>query len=164
MNTVQDINKKPIRFSAVVAMAKDRAIGKDGTMPWHLPDDLKVFRRLTTGHPIIMGRKTYQSIGRPLPKRQNIILTRQRGLVIEGCEVINDIAELEKLDLMDSEVMVIGGSEIYTLMLPRITTLWESQVKGNFEADTYFPDFKGVFAQAELVESFVDFDLVRHTR
>lgn len=164
MKTLLDSNKKPIRFSAVVAMAQDRAIGKDGSMPWHLPEDLKVFRTLTTGHPVVMGRKTYESIGRPLPKRQNIIITRQKDLAIEGCEVIHDIEELAKLDLMDLEVMIIGGSEIYALMLPHISTLWVSRVKGHFEADTYFPDFKGTFQHKELMESFDSFDLVRFTR
>jgi len=164
INMLTDNNNKAISFTAVVAMAHDRAIGKDGTMPWQLPEDLKVFRRLTVGHPIVMGRKTYESIGRPLPKRQNIIITRQKDLLIEGCEIIHNIEELKELNLINSEVMIIGGSEIYSLMLPYISTLWISQVKGDFEADTYFPEFKSDFIHSELKESFDSFDLLRYSR
>ncbi len=153
-----------LKISAVVAMAADRAIGKDGTMPWHLPEDLKLFRRLTTGHPILMGRKTYQSIGRPLPKRQNIVISRQEGLAIEGVDVISCPEQLESLELMDDELMVIGGAEIYALMLPLISTLWVSEVQGSFEADTYFPEFESYFSQRELVESFDGFVLVKYSR
>ncbi len=153
-----------IRFSAVVGMAADRAIGKDGTMPWHLPEDLKVFRQLTTGHPILMGRKTYDSIGRPLPKRQNIVLSRQSDLSYEGAQCITDIQQLAELELMDEEVMVIGGAEIYSMMLPQITTLWVSEIEGDFEADTYFPEFKHYFPHREEVEQYEGFKLIKYTR
>ncbi|MFI3243366.1 MAG: dihydrofolate reductase [Akkermansia sp.] len=153
-----------IRFSAVVGMAADRAIGKDGTMPWHLPEDLKVFRQLTTGHPILMGRKTYDSIGRPLPKRQNIVLSRQADLAYEGAQCITDIKQLAAMELMDEEIMVIGGAEIYSMMLPQITTLWVSEIEGEFEADTYFPEFKHHFPHREEVEQFAGFKLIKYTR
>lgn len=153
-----------VRFSAVVGMAADRAIGKDGTMPWHLPEDLKVFRQLTTGHPILMGRKTYDSIGRPLPKRQNIVLSRQSDLSYDGAQCITHPEQLFDMELMDEEVMVIGGAEIYSMMLPKIETLWVSEIEGEYEADTYFPSFAHEFPHREVVEQFEDFKLVKYTR
>ncbi len=153
-----------IRFSAVVGMAADRAIGKDGTMPWHLPEDLKVFRQLTTGHPILMGRKTYDSIGRPLPKRQNIVLSRQADLAYDGAQCITDIQQLAEMELMDEEIMVIGGAEIYSMMLPQITTLWVSEIEGAFEADTYFPEFRHHFPHREEVQQYEGFKLMKYTR
>ncbi|WP_300782768.1 dihydrofolate reductase, partial [uncultured Akkermansia sp.] len=88
-------------------MAPDRGIGYRGALPWHLPDDLKTFKRITTGHPVLMGRKTYESIGRPLPGRQNIVLTRDPAWTAEGVQVIHSAGELERLELMDPEIMVI---------------------------------------------------------
>lgn len=153
-----------IQFTAVVGMAADRAIGQGGTMPWHLPEDLKVFRKITTGHPILMGRKTYDSIGRPLPHRQNIVLSRQMDLSIEGAECIRSYAELESMELIDQEVMIIGGAAIYALLLPITSTLWVSEIEGEYEADTYFPDFKSQFPNRELIEQFEGFTLVKYTR
>lgn len=153
-----------LSFTLVVGMAADRAIGKDGTMPWHLPEDLKLFRRLTTGHPILMGRKTYESIGRPLPGRQNIVLSRQSNLQIEGVTCISSLDELEGLALQDEEVMVIGGAEIYALALPRVATMWVSEVEGDFDADTYFPPFENLFTKRMVMEQFEGFKLVRYCR
>lgn len=153
-----------LHYTAVVGMAADRAIGKNGTMPWHLPQDLKVFKELTMGHPILMGRKTFESIGRPLPGRQNIILSRQKGVQREGVIWINHLQELECIDLMDEEIMVIGGAEIYSLMLPYLSKLWVSLVDGEYEADTYFPEFKSYFKPGELVEEYDGFDLYRFIR
>ncbi len=153
-----------ITFTAVVGMASDRAIGKDGTMPWYLPEDLKVFRQLTMGHPILMGRKTYESIGRPLPKRQNIVLSRQSGLQYSGVECISHINELQAMELMHEEIMVIGGAEIYALLLPQITTLWVSEIEGDYEADTYFPEFLNQLPNQEVMEQYEGFQLVKYTR
>ena len=92
-----------ITFTGVVAMAEDRAIGLNNTMPWRLPDDLKLFKRLTTGHPILMGRKTWESLGRPLPGRQNIVLTRSADFEAPGAVVIHDIEELKHLELQQQK-------------------------------------------------------------
>lgn len=155
-----------LRFTAVVAMASDRAIGLGGTMPWHLSDDLKLFKRLTMGHPVLMGRKTWESLGKwkPLPGRQNIVLTRDTSFEAEGAVVIHDVAELEGMELQDEEVMVIGGAQIYALMLPRLTTLHVSEVKGCYEADTYFPPFAHLFSQREELEQFEGFCHVCYTK
>lgn len=154
------------RFTAVVAMASDRAIGLNGTMPWHLSEDLKLFKRLTMGHPVLMGRKTWESLGKwkPLPGRQNIVLTRDAAFEAEGAIVIHDIAELETISLQDEEVMVIGGAQIYALMLPHLTALHVSEVQGTYEADTYFPPFDHLFSHREESEHFDGFTHVLYTR
>lgn len=152
-----------LRFTGVVAMAADRAIGLNGTVPWHLSDDLKLFKRLTMGHPILMGRKTWESLGRPLPGRQNIVLTRDKDFAAEGAAVIHDPAELEGMELQSDEVMVIGGAQIYALMLPQLSALHVSEVQGAFEADTYFPEFKSYFSR-RTVEPYTGFTHVLYEK
>jgi len=151
-------------FIGVVAMAADRAIGLNNTMPWRLPDDLKLFKRLTLGHPILMGRKTWQSLGCPLPGRQNIVLTRSEDFEAPGASVIHDITELEHLELQHPDVMVIGGAQIYELMLPRMKEIYISEVHGNWQADTYFPPFEHLFPNRKLLEQFEGFDSVLRSR
>ncbi len=154
----------PITFTGVVAMAADRAIGLRQAIPWRLPEDMKLFRRLTTGHPILMGRRTWESLGRPLPGRQNIVLTRDRSYAAEGATVIHSPAELAGLELMDAEVMVIGGAEIYALLLPQMARLHVSEVAGSFEADTYFPPFAQEFATRRELEAYEGFTHVLYER
>lgn len=153
-----------LRFTGVVAMAADRAIGLNGTMPWHLSDDLKLFKRLTMGHPILMGRKTWESLGRPLPGRQNIVLTRDTAFAAEGAAVIHAPAELEGMELQSDEVMVIGGAQIYALMLPHLSALHVSEVQGSFEADTYFPEFKSHFSRRTELEPYTGFTHVLYEK
>lgn len=153
-----------IIFTGVVAMAADRAIGIRNAIPWRLPEDMRVFKRLTMGHPILMGRKTWESLGRPLPGRQNIVLTHDAGYKAEGAIVIHDVAELEQMELQDAEVMVIGGAQIYGMMLPKMQRLYVSEVAGEFEADTWFPPFAGLFAKRTVVESFEGFELVLYEK
>lgn len=153
-----------LRFTGVVAMAADRAIGLNGTMPWHLSDDLKLFKRLTMGHPILMGRKTWESLGRPLPGRQNIVLTRDTAFAAEGAVVIHDPAELGGMELQSDEVMVIGGAQIYALMLPQLSALHVSEVQGAFEADTYFPEFKSHFSRRTELEPYTGFTHVLYEK
>ena len=145
-------------------MAADRAIGLNNTMPWNLPDDLRLFKRLTMGHPILMGRKTWQSLGRPLPGRQNIVLTRSADFQAPGAIVIHELSELEGLDLQDEEIMVIGGAQIYKLMLPRMSRLHVSEVHGDWKADTYFPPFLAHFPHRRLQDKYEGFDAVLYTR
>lgn len=145
-------------------MAADRAIGIRQSIPWRLSEDMKLFRRLTMGHPILMGRKTWESLGRPLPGRQNIVLTRDAQFAAEGAVVIRDIAELSKLELPDNEVMVIGGAQIYALLLPHMSRLYVSAVQGEYEADTWFPPFEQYFTRRTLQEQFEGFDLVLYEK
>lgn len=129
------------RLSAIVAMAENRVIGINNQLPWKLPADLKHFKNITTGHPILMGRKTYESIGRPLPNRMNIIMTRDRHYQANGCHVVTGIDEALQLAAHENknEIFVIGGAEVYKQLLPQIDRLYLTIVHHPFEGDAYFP-------------------------
>lgn len=129
-------------LALVVAMGPGRVIGRNGGLPWHYSEDLKHFRRVTTGHAIIMGRKTWDSIGRPLPGRRNIVVTRQQGLIIDGCEVAHSLEEAIALAREhDDEPRVIGGSTLYESALPLATRLYLTEVSVAVDGDTFFPSF-----------------------
>ena len=153
-----------IRLTAIVAMTPERVIGRAGTLPWHLPDDLAFFKRTTSGHPIVMGRKTYESIGRPLPKRRNIVLTRDESWRAEGVEVIHRPDDLDTLPELAGQVFIIGGSEIYAAFLPKLDDLLVSHVFEKYPGDTRFPDFEAGFPNSGLVESHPAFEVRRHFR
>ena len=138
-------------------MDADRAIGLNNGIPWRLKEDLQLFKRITMGHPILMGRKTWESLGRPLPGRQNIVFTRNADYVAEGAVVITDIAQLETLDLQDEEVMVIGGAQLYIRMLPHMQRLHVSEVAGSHEADTWFPEFAQHFSTRTPQQEYTGF-------
>lgn len=121
-------------------MDNNRLIGRDNNLPWHLPADLQHFKSVTMSKPILMGRKTYDSIGRPLPGRQNIVLTRG-DFEIEGVTVVHSIDEAIAAAGDVEEVMVIGGSSIYELVLPKVQRMYLSFVEGEFEGDAWFPEF-----------------------
>ncbi len=146
-----------LSFTGVVAMAADRAIGYQQSIPWKLSEDMRLFKRLTMGHPILMGRRTWESLGRPLPGRQNIVLTRAADYEAPGAKVIHSVDELAAQQLMDAEVMVIGGAEIYALLLPRMSRLHVSEVQGSFEADTYFPEFARHFFRRIVQQEYEGF-------
>ncbi len=124
----------------VVAISENNAIGKDNQLLWHLPADLKHFKTITSGHTIIMGRKTYDSIGKPLPNRRNIVVTRQTDLKLEGIEVVNSLDEALALCKDENEVFVIGGAEIYRQALPLVHKIELTRVHQEFEADVFFPE------------------------
>ncbi len=151
-------------YTGVVAMDAERAIGLRGGIPWHLSEDMRLFKRLTMGHPLLMGRKTFESLGRPLPGRQNIVLTRDADYIAPGAQVIHDVEELEDMELMAQEVMVIGGAQIYSLLLPRLTRLHVSLVLGSHEADTFFPEFAHLFASRVVAEQYEQFTHIIYTR
>ena len=130
-----------MRLSIVVAMDSNRLIGKDNGLPWHLPADLAFFKKLTTGNTILMGRKTFDSIGRPLPNRRNIVITRNADIEITDCEVVNSIEKALSLVQSETEVMVIGGAKLYQQILPIADRLYITQVEGEFDGDTYFPHY-----------------------
>lgn len=145
-------------------MAADRAIGIRQSIPWRLPEDMKLFKRLTMGHPILMGRKTWESLGRPLPGRQNVVLTRDTSFTAEGATVIHSVDELAGLELMDREIMVIGGAQIYAHLLPKMQKLYVSEVQGEYAADTWFPEFAHHFLRSTPVEQFDGFRLVLYEK
>lgn len=142
------------RIYALVAMAQNRVIGRNNALPWRLPPDLKRFKALTMGHPIIMGRKTYESIGRPLPGRTCIIITNQVGYEVQGAVVVASIAEAlevccrdeENKNITDTpskdvECFVIGGAEIFQQMLPLCERLYITEIQRDFDGDVLFPEF-----------------------
>lgn len=129
-----------MRISLIVAMGENRVIGADNRMPWHLPADLKRFRQITMGKPMLMGRKTYESIGRPLPGRKNIILTSNPDYHAPGCVVVHSLEQaFQAADA--EELMVIGGSALYRECLPVAERLYLTQIHREFAGDTFFPEF-----------------------
>ena len=128
-------------ISIVVAASTNNVIGVQGELPWKISDDLKRFKQLTMGNPIVMGRRTWESIGRALPGRQNIVLTRQSDLLAEGCDVVASPAEALSVAGDADEIFVIGGSDIYALFLPKSTRLYLTRVHVHIDGDAYFPEF-----------------------
>jgi dihydrofolate reductase len=129
-----------MKITIVVAMAANRVIGKDNSLPWHLPADLKHFKQLTLGKPVVMGRKTYESIGRPLPERTNIVVTRDRDYAAPGCVVVHSLEGALEAAGESAEVMVIGGAGLYRQILPRTDTIHLTRVHAEFEGNTVFPE------------------------
>ncbi|TSC79246.1 MAG: dihydrofolate reductase [Candidatus Peregrinibacteria bacterium Gr01-1014_25] len=130
-----------MRISLIVAASENDVIGKNGTLPWHLPDDWKHFRDLTKGHPVIMGRKTYASIGRPLPERLNIVITRQSKLIIEGCTVVASLDDALRIarESGAQEAFVIGGGEIYRDAARLADVIYLTRVHTTTDGDVTFP-------------------------
>lgn len=126
-------------ISLIVAIADNGVIGADNALPWHLPADMRWFRRHTLGKPVVMGRRTYQSIGRPLPERTNIVLTRDRGYRVPGCTVVHDIDGALAAAGDAAELMVMGGAEVYRQFLPHARRLYLTRVHANPEGDATFP-------------------------
>jgi dihydrofolate reductase len=145
--------KKPV-LSLIVAMAQNRAIGLNNTMPWHLPADLKRFKKLTSGHTVMMGRKTFESLPNgPLPNRRNIIISETLNPVPLGCEKAESISDALRLAEHDEEIFIIGGGSIYEQFLPKADKLYLTIIEADFEADTYFPVIN--FRDWELTEKEV---------
>lgn len=128
-------------LALIAAVAKNGVIGSGNALPWRLPADMRRFRALTTGHSVIMGRKTWESIGRPLPDRQNIVVTRQRDFRADGAIVKPSLDEALRAATFPAPVFCIGGGELYALALPRATTLHCTQIDQDFAGETRFPDY-----------------------
>lgn len=124
----------------IAAMAENRALGKDNQLLWHLPDDFKRFKQLTSGHYIIMGRKTFESLPRKLPNRTHIIVSRQMGYQVDDCLTVNSLEEALRQVPQDQDVFIIGGGEIYTQALPIADVVELTRVHTEVEADTFFPE------------------------
>lgn len=135
----------PLRLSLLVAMAKNRVIGRNNQLPWHLPADLKHFKFLTMGQTIVMGRKTFESIGRPLPGRANIIITRQTDYEAPGAIVVNSLEDAllicEENGSHDSEHFIIGGEKLYSQTIKICQRIYITEIQRDFEGDVYFPEF-----------------------
>ena len=128
-------------ISMIAAMANNRVIGKDNQMPWHLPADFAWFKRSTMGKPVVMGRKTYDSIGRPLPGRLNVVISRDANLEIEGVTTVTSIEKALELVSDVEEVMIIGGGSIYESCLPKADKLYLTYIDFDVDGDTQFPDW-----------------------
>ncbi len=139
------------RLIAIVAMSSNRVIGRNGTLPWHFPEDLKFFKRTTLGHPILMGRTTFESIGRPLPGRQNIVLSRTLA-PREGVTVIRSLEELPQACPEADTVFVIGGAQVYAELLPKCEGLYLTWIEQPYEGDTFLPAFEHLFTLKEVLE------------
>ena len=140
-------------IALIVAMAENRVIGKENTIPWHIPDELQLFKKHTMGHPILMGRKTYESIGKPLPGRTNIIITRSKGFSARGCEVYTDLKEALSR-FQDEKIFVIGGAEIFAQTLDLADELYITHVRKSISGDTFFPEFDETRFEITATESF----------
>lgn len=129
-------------ISMIAAMSHGRVIGHNNKMPWHLPADLAWFKKTTMGKPIIMGRHTHDSIGKALPGRQNIIVSRNKTLVVQGCDVVHSAEMALKATAEAPEVMIIGGALIYHLFLPYANCLYLTHIDADLQGDTFFPDYE----------------------
>jgi dihydrofolate reductase len=130
------------RVALIAAVARNGVIGARNGLPWHLPEDLKHFRTLTSGHTVIMGRKTWESIGKPLPNRQNIVVSRRAGLLIGGASVAHSLEEALSLAVREDPVFVIGGEALYRLALPFAVLLYLTEIERDFHGDARFPAFE----------------------
>ena len=148
----------------IVAMTPARIIGSSGTLPWHLPADLAFFKATTSGHPIVMGRKTFDSIGRPLPKRRNIVLTRDEKWNHPGVDVIRQPEQLQRICPDEPLIYVIGGAEIYQAFMQQMTALIVTHIKQEYLGDTHFPLFEHDFPEQEILLENPDFTVICHRR
>jgi len=132
---------KRLLISAIVAMDQNRVIGISNTLPWHLPADLKHFKQITTGHPIVMGRKTFDSIGKPLPNRQNLVVTKNPAWHVDGCVRVETLKEAcdFAMSIDAHELFIIGGESIFREYLPNVSRLYLTIIQHQFVGDTYFP-------------------------
>jgi dihydrofolate reductase len=127
-------------ISYIVAMDIQQAIGLGNSLPWRLPADLAYFKRTTLNHTVLMGRKTYESIGKPLPNRTNVIITQNKDYNAEGCQIVHSVEEAVEL-AKNEEIFVIGGAEVFQLLMPAVNRLYITLIEHEFDADTFFPEF-----------------------
>jgi dihydrofolate reductase len=141
-----------MRRTLVVAVARNGVIGRDNKLPWRLPDEIAYFKRVTMGHPIVMGRRTWESIGKPLPGRKNIVVTHQRDYQAPGCTVVHSLDEAWKAAGDADEVCVIGGTTLFEESLPIADRIHYTEVEGDVDGDTFFPPFDRSQWEAREVE------------
>lgn len=147
-------------MKAIAAMSLNRVIGAQGKIPWHLPDDLKFFKRTTLGHVVLMGRKTYESLGKPLPGRENWVVTSR---VIPGVRVIRDVREIVEPG-EGREIFLIGGAQLYEALLGRCAELFLTLVKREISGDTFFPRFEAGFRLREILWASDQLEIRRYSR
>jgi dihydrofolate reductase len=149
-------------FKAIAAMSLNRVIGRGNQIPWHLPEDFKWFKQMTTGQVIVMGRKTFESIGRPLPNRETIVVSRS-GFSHPGVRTVMSLDEIDPASEM-REVFICGGAQIYEQALPKCSDLYLTLVKREVEGDTFFPSFEGEFHDIATISENQDFKIIHYRR
>ena len=149
-------------WKAIAAISLNGVIGKDNAIPWHIPEDSKWVKETTTGQIVVMGRKTFDSIGRPLPNRENIVVSRSME-ERDGMRVVQDLAEVEEIRA-EKEIWILGGEQIYRQALPRCNELYLTIVKRNVQGDTYFPEFEGQFALRKTLREEEEFRILHYVR
>jgi len=149
-------------FKAIAAMSLNRVIGKDNRIPWHLPEDLRFFKKMTTGQIVVMGRKTFESIGKPLPDRATIVLTRAQKS-IPGVETISDLNQIDPTK-ETREVFICGGAQVYEQALPHCSDLYLTLVKREVAGDTFFPPFEDQFEFGALILEKPEFKILHYVR
>lgn len=154
------------QLKAIAAMARNRVIGRAGTIPWRIPDELRWFKQATTGHCVLMGRKTFESLGRPLPNRRNLVVTRGPAIDVPGVGTVRDLGAFRPADFAQpgTDVFVIGGAEIYAQLLPRCEELLLTVLPREEEGDTVFPAFEPLFEFRETVLVHPEFEVRRYLR
>ncbi len=159
VNSEKNPNASPItdhssRLSILVAMASNRTIGINNTLPWRCPEDLKHFKALTMGHHMIMGRKTFESIGKPLPGRTTVVVTRNRELKIEGCIIAHSLQNAIVACGNDEEIFIVGGADLYAQALPLVDTLYITEIHQDVNGDAHFPELNPAEWQEVTREKF----------
>ena len=151
-------------FKAIAAMSLNRVIGRGKTIPWHLPEDFKWFKETTMGHVLAMGRRTYESIGRPLPGRETVVLTRNPGSVTD-VRTLDSLKALGQAEAYrDRTIFICGGAEIYSQALGQCADLYLTRVKREVEGDAFFPEFESIFDSGEILLESEAFDIVHYRR
>lgn len=150
-------------LQALVAMSADRVIGCNGNLPWHLPDDFRWFKQKTMGGTLVMGRKTFESIGKPLPGRHNVVLTRDPTWSFPNIEVIHEL-DCVSTDRWSGDVFVIGGATIYAALLPHCTDVFLTQVHATYPGDTFLPAFEHLFPAPSRIFSTPAFDILHYCK
>ena len=150
----------PRHFKAIAAMAQNRVIGRNNQLPWHIPEELKWFKKMTLNQVIIMGRKTYESLGKPLPNRQTIVVSRGEFQVPEGVRLVRSLSEIS-LDADPREFFITGGAQIFAQALPLCSDLYLTVIKRDVEGDVLFPPFEHLFRLTETVQDHSEFT-IRH--
>ena len=157
------------KISIIVAMSQNFVIGLNNQLPWHISEDLQNFKKITLNHCVIMGRKTYDSIGKPLKDRRNIVISRNNSLLIDGVEVVNSLDKAISMVDDSSEIFIIGGEQIYTISLPLVTHLYVTKVYGDYKGDAFFPDFihnewKEVAREDRISENNINFSFLKYEK
>jgi dihydrofolate reductase len=144
-------------FKAIAAMAENRVIGQGNRIPWHLPEDFRWFKQTTTGHVIVMGRKTFESIGRPLPNRTTVVLTRS-DFAYPGVQTVTDLGQIDRAG-DPREFFICGGAQVYVLALPLCSDLYLTRVRRRADGDTFFPPFEHLFEFVEILLDQPEFNI-----